>query len=285
MTNPVRRPLLRYHGGKWNLAPWIISHFPAHRVYVEPFGGAASVLLRKPRAYAEIWNDLDQEVVNLFRVLRDPLMAEQLRAHLELTPFAREEFEQSYERATDPVEQARRMIARSYQGFGSAAATRETTGFRAASRRSGTIPAHDWDNYPKQLGFAIRRLKSVVIENRPAVDLIQIHDGDDTLFYVDPPYVHTTRGRRRTSSDTHSARFAYNHEMTDEDHSALAEVLHQAAGAVVLSGYPSVLYEDLYGDWTKVERTALADGARKRTEALWLNQKASSGIQMDLLER
>ena len=185
MTNPVRRPLLRYHGGKWNLAPWIISHFPAHRVYVEPFGGAASVLLRKPRAYAEIWNDLDQEVVNLFRVLRDPLMAEQLRAHLELTPFAREEFEQSYERATDPVEQARRMIARSYQGFGSAAATRETTGFRAASRRSGTIPAHDWDNYPKQLGFAIRRLKSVVIENRPAVDLIQIHDGDDTLLERD----------------------------------------------------------------------------------------------------
>lgn len=121
-----RRPVLRYHGGKWRLAPWICAHFPAHRLYVEPFGGAASVLLRKPRSYGEIYNDLDGEIVNVFRVLRDNGHA--LRAALELTPFAREEFAESYMPHSDPIEQARRTIVRSFQGFGSAAVCGE--GFR-----------------------------------------------------------------------------------------------------------------------------------------------------------
>jgi len=108
------RPVLRYHGGKWRLASWIISHFPPHRVYVEPFGGAASVLLRKPRSYAEVYNDMDGEIVNVFRVLRDPARARELERVLRLTPFAREEFELSYIRDEDPIEQARRTIVRAF---------------------------------------------------------------------------------------------------------------------------------------------------------------------------
>ncbi|MFG8489773.1 DNA adenine methylase, partial [Pseudomonas aeruginosa] len=100
----VRRPILRYHGGKWKLAPWIIQHLAPHHTYVEPFGGAASVLLRKARSYAEIYNDLDGDVVNLFRVARDH--GEELRQALALTPFAREEFEASYVETTDPLERA-----------------------------------------------------------------------------------------------------------------------------------------------------------------------------------
>src|SRR3954470_24963100 len=101
------RPALRYHGGKWKIAPWIISHFPPHRIYVEPFGGAASVLLRKHRAYAEVYNDLDDWAVNLFRLLGDEQSAERLRRLLELTPFARTEFEcgrELGEASGDPIE-------------------------------------------------------------------------------------------------------------------------------------------------------------------------------------
>ena len=279
MTESVRRPVLRYHGGKWNLAPWIIAHFPAHRVYVEPFGGVASVLLRKPRAYAEIWNDVDDQIANLFRVLRDSELSDRLGEQIRLTPFARSEFQSSFERADCPVEWARRTIVRSYMGHGTTAIARETVGFRGdAGRDRGTTPAQDWANYPKRLAHIVNRLRGVTIECRPAVQVLQRHDGHDTLHYVDPPYVNAARSSLRKGRK-------YNHELTDEDHSELANVLHEVDGAVVLSGYPSVLYQDLYGDWTKVERTALADGARKRTEVLWLNEKASSGIQMDLLEK
>jgi len=111
------RPLLRYHGGKWILAPWIIKHFPSnHRVYCEPFGGAASVLLQKRPCYAEIYNDLDSEVVNLFCIVRD--RGSELREALRYTPFSRIEFELSYETTDDEFERARRMVVRSFMGFG-----------------------------------------------------------------------------------------------------------------------------------------------------------------------
>lgn len=261
------RPIVRYHGGKWLLAPWIISHFPPHRVYVEPFGGAASVLLRKQRSYGEIYNDLDGEIVNVFRVARD--RGDELRRALELTPFARSEFVDSYIPADDPLEQARRTILRSFQGFGSAAVCGETSGFRANSNRSGTTPAHDWRNYADAFGTLVERLRGVVIENRDAIEVMRAHDSPDTLHYVDPPYVHATRSGKVRSTVT---RKSYKHEMTDDQHEALADALYSLRGAVVLSGYRSELYDSLYAGWRKVERHALADGAEKRIEVLWLSQ-------------
>lgn len=130
-----RRPALRYHGGKWRLAPWIIDHLPAHRIYVEPLGGAASVLLRKPRSYAEIYNDLDDEVVTFFEVLRDPGQSAELQQRLRLTPFARAEFEAAYEPAGDPVERSRRLLIQSFMGFGSSRRTASTTSRRRHGRR------------------------------------------------------------------------------------------------------------------------------------------------------
>lgn len=269
-TSPTR-PLLRWHGGKWLLAPWIISHFPKHRVYVEPFGGAGSVLMRKPRSYAEIWNDLDDGVVNLFRILRSDQAHELLR-RVRLTPFARTEFDDtSGPLPLDPLEKARHLIVRSFMGFGSNAHGR-ATGFRANSNRSGTAPAHDWTNYPDALRLVIERLAGVVIENRDAKKVMATHDGADTLHYVDPPYVWSTRGDDRPD---------YVHELEDADHEELLAFLTGLTGMVVLSGYPSHLYDFALPGWRRVEREALADGARKRTEVLWINPQAVAAFDRD----
>lgn len=254
------RPALRWHGGKWLLAPWIIGHFPAHRCYVEPFGGGASVLLRKPRSYAEVYNDLDGEVVNLFKVAREN--GDALVEALRKTPFARSEFELSYQPTADELEQARRTVVRSFMGFGSNAHN-QATGFRSNSNRSGTTPAKDWRNYPDALAIIVDRLQGVVIENRNAADCMLQHDSDNTLHYVDPPYLPETRDK---GSD-------YRFEMTAADHESLAAVLHSLKGPVVLSGYRSELYNDLYGDWQCMERAANADGARKRIECLWISKE------------
>lgn len=264
--NPTR-PVLRWHGGKWILAPWIISHFPSHRIYTEVYGGAASVLLRKPRSYSEVYNDMNGDVVNLFRVLQNADQAKELERLMRLTPFAREEFEKSYEIATDPMQRAKNLIILSFMGFGSVAVNRQkTTGFRANSARSGTTPAHDWRNYPESMAATIERLRGVVIENRPALEVLRQHDSVDTLHFVDPPYLHSTRKKGQMNN--------YTHEMTEADHRELAAALGAMGGGVVLSGYPSQIYEELYSGWHRVERPALADGARARTEVLWINEKA-----------
>ncbi len=260
------RPLVRYHGGKWKLAPWIISHFPKHRTYVEPFGGGGNVLLRKSRTYAEIYNDLDGEIVNLFRVARD--RGAELQEALRLTPFARAEYALAWEPTECEMERARRIVMRAFMGFGSAAASKDraalrwtpTTGFRANSHRSGTTPAHDWMNYPDAFSAIIDRLQGVVIENRDARLVMASHDDAGALHYVDPPYVAATR----------DAGGDYRHEMTDSDHRNLAEFLSSLKGGVIVSGYPSDLYDEIFEGWHQVERAAHADGARARTECLWM---------------
>lgn len=279
MTNSIpTRPALRYHGGKWKLAPWLLQFFPPHRVYTEPFGGGASVLLRKPRSYGEIYNDLDGQVVNVFRMLRD--QGEEVRRLLTLTPFSRDEFKLSYEPVSEPIEQARRTIARSFMGFGSAAATGENSGFRANSNRSGTTPAHDWANLSDALPLLVERLRGVVIENRDALDLMAHHDAPTTLHYCDPPYVHSTRSGkvRGAVSQGRASGKAYRHELDDDGHRRFAEVVHELDGMVVVSGYSCELYEALFGAWERFERAAFADGARKRTEILWLNPACSAAL-------
>lgn len=258
----VTRPALRYHGGKFRLAPWIIQHLPPHRCYVEPFGGGASVLLSKPRAYAEVYNDLDGEVVNLFRVARDH--SDALVRAIELTPFSRKEFEQAYEPTDDPIEGARRTAVRSFMGFGSAGVTKQVTGFRANTTRAYTTPATDWRNFPDALRAVIERLRGVVIENRDAVDAMRHHDGEHTVHYVDPPYVLETRHFRGRSP-------SYRHEMTDEQHQRLALALAELRGMVVISGYRCALYDALFVDWQRVDIATRADGAKRRIESLWLS--------------
>lgn len=269
------RPVLRYHGGKFRLAPWILQFFPPHEVYVEPFGGAASVLLQKPRAHAEVYNDIAGEIVNVFRVLRDPAQAGRLASMMELTPFARTEFELSYQPSDDPVEQARRTIARSFMGHGGGAVyTKHATGFRTGVRGSrNQSAATDLVSWPAEVPAFVERLRGVSIESRDALYLMARTDGPGTLFYVDPPYPHSTRGNAR------GVRQKYAQELTDDDHRRLAGVLQDLQGMVVLSGYPCELYDrELFSGWERHECAALADGGRKRMEVVWLNPACSAAL-------
>ena len=269
---------MRYHGGKYRLAQWVLGFFPAHRIYVEPFGGAASVLLAKPRSFAEVYNDLDEDVVNVFRVLRNPRQATRLRALLELTPWSRREFFGAYEHHPDPVERARRAIVRAFMAHGSTCRRANRTGFRAKNYRRNQTGAADWSTYPNALASFTERLRRVTIEARPANEIIRQQDTTDTLFYVDPPYVLGTRAVRCQSDRDR----AYVHDLDDDGHRALADVLHSVAGTVVLSGYPCPLYdEELYADWERHERPHLADGARPRTEVVWLNPACSRALERD----
>lgn len=253
------------------LAPWIIGHFPPHRYYTEAYGGAASVLLRKRACEVEVYNDLDQNVVNLMRILRDDAKAAKLLKLVRLTPFARDEFEQTYQKpAADALERARLFIVRSFFGFGSASCTEPyRTGFRAGGVQCGAHAVKDWVGYPDALLAVIERIRGIVIENLPALQVIEKHDTPETLHYVDPPYLHSTRKKWQNRN--------YKHEMTDADHRDLASLLKRVRGGVVLSGYSSTLYDELYKGWHRVERAALADGARKRTEILWINKAAHRG--------
>lgn len=269
------RPVLRWHGGKWLLAPWIIDHFGKHRIYVEPFGGAWSVGFRKPRAKAEVWNDLDSELVNLFSVLRSSRAGE-LVDGLRLTPFARDEFLAAYQSSPDPVDRARKLIIRAFMGHGSDGASGQyRTGFRANSNRSGSTPAVDWINLPDSLELAIARLRGVVIENRPASEVMLKHDSPNTLHYIDPPYLHATRSRSNRRTDNGGV---YRHELSDEQHLELLDVLQSLEGMVILSGYPSEVYDSVLADWTRIERAAFKDGAAPSVEVLWLNPAAASAM-------
>jgi len=282
----ISRPVMRYHGGKFRLAPWIVSFFPEHSLYVEPFGGAASCLLHKPRVHCEVYNDINEEIVNVFRVLREPAQAASLARAIELTPFARSEFEKAYEPCNDPIEQARRTICRSFMGFGSGAAfAKHSTGFRTGVRGERTqSAAADLLSWPSEVPAFVERLRGVTIESRDALDLMARTDGPRTLFYVDPPYPHGTRSR----GSTKGVRQKYARELTDDDHRRLAEVLVGLQGMVVLSGYPCALYDhELFPGWERHERVALADGARQRTEVVWLNAACSSSLrsgQRDLFD-
>lgn len=250
------RPAFRYHGGKWRIAPWVIAHLPAHKTYVEPFGGAMSVLLRKDRSYAEVYNDLDGEIVNFFRVAREH--GKEFQDLLRLTPYAREEFLAAYEPTDDPIERARRTIIRASMGFSSVGIMRKT-GFRSNTKRQHTTPVMDWTSYERAFPGIVDRLRGVIIEHKDAISVMRDHDDPDTLFYVDPPYVHSTRSAKE-----------YKYEMDDQAHRDLAAFLNEVKGKVVVSGYHSDLYEEIYSGWKKVEKEAMSDGAGKRVEVLWI---------------
>lgn len=263
----IKAPAMRYHGGKFRLAPWIIEHIPKHTCYVEPFGGAASVLLRKPRSYAEVYNDLDGEVVNLFRVLRDPLDNHRLRTLCALTPFSRDEFNAAYTPTENPIERARRMVVRACMGFGSAAGIGGQSGFRSDSKRKYATAAHLWAKYPDNLAAVGQWFEGIIIENKPAIDVILRHDAPTTVFFVDPPYLPETRVKGN--------RY-YQYEMSNDEHLTLLKELLNVSGMVLLSGYDSALYNDTLTGWrkeTKESRISAGRGTKVRTECLWISPR------------
>lgn len=258
---------MRYHGGKFRLAPWVMGFFPPHDTYVEPFGGAGGVLMHKPRSTSEVYNDLDGDIVNVFRVLQCPEKSAELQRLLAVTPYARDEFNLAYEPTDNPVEQARRTLIRAQMGFGSAGASKGKTGFRIDSGRKYATAMQLWADYHQQVDVFTDRLAGVLLENRNAIEVIANHDRPETLFYVDPPYVHSSR------VNVGSNRY-YRQEMTDDDHAELVATLLDVQGLVVLSGYENPIYNGLLTDWTQHKtqaRIAANRGVGLRTEVVWLN--------------
>ncbi|SEP43306.1 DNA adenine methylase [Nitrosovibrio sp. Nv6] len=277
ITEDVEKPIMRYHGGKFRIANWVISHFPDHQIYCEPFGGAASVLMRKVRSDGEIYNDLDGDMVNVMEVLRDEAMREDLAEALVFTLYSRDVFNQAWEPASCPVERARRTFIRAEMGFGSAGATKGATGFRIDTGRESATAMKIWERVPQSLQAFGMRLAGVLIENRPALKVLRNHDTPETLFYVDPPYIHSTR-------KIGSSRY-YRHEMSDGQHSELLDVLLDLKGMVIVSGYPNGLYDQKLKGWRREETTARMAanrGTGTRTEVLWISPNCDTG-QVSLL--
>jgi DNA adenine methylase len=244
---------------------------PEHRVYIEPFGGAASVLLRKQRAPVEIYNDIDSEIVNLFRVARD--RGQELKRALELTPFSREEFNLSWDFSEDSLEQARRTVIRSCLGRDSASATMaRKSSFRVYSGPKRAPTTSDWDSYPQALDAIIERLRRVAIENTEASKVMLAHDFVDTLHYVDPPYIAAKRDRG----------LDYRYELSDEQHEELIKLLLSLNGMVLLSGYDSELYNDMLTGWQKVTADFVAQSGEFRTEVLWISPSAQDAAQRQI---
>ncbi|EAU5657267.1 DNA adenine methylase [Salmonella enterica] len=270
MSFAIKHPVIRYHGGKFRMATWIISHFPAHRCYVEPFGGVASVLLKKEPSESEVYNDLDGDVVNLFRVLRNPEVSQALITACALTPYSREEFTHAYGHSDDPVERARRLVVRATMGFGSAGATKGRTGFRLDTRRNSATVQAVWARQPDNLAAVASRFAGVLVENRDAIQRMRDHDVPSTLHFVDPPYVHDTRVQVSKNS-------AYRFELTDDEHRQLLSALKSLSGMVIVCGYNSELYNDALSGWKRVTKTTSANGRAgsvQRTECLWINPAA-----------
>ena len=269
----VTRTALRFYGGKAALAEWIIRHFPSHQAYLEPFGGGASVLLRKAPAPLETYNDLDGSVVAFFRCLRDT--PEALIRAITLTPFARAEVAAADLAAADlsDVERARRVYVRSWQTI-HGMPNSESSGWRCehtvqdgGGHSEGYPNVRAWaDTEP--LWSIARRLRRVQIEQQDAFTCLARYDHAGCLIFADPPYVTGTRGARW-------AKVGYVHEFSDDDHHRLAAVLRGVAGMVVLCGYRSALYDELYDDWHRFERVARRQSRAVATECLWLSPRAA----------
>lgn len=256
-------PVLRYVGAKWKIADWLIGMFPEHESYVEPFSGSAAIYLRKPRASISVLNDLSEDVVNFYRVLREQPNA--LIHAIELTPFSRREYDLSYAPADEPLEKARRFYVRCWQAFGSSGGRK--TGWRwQRNTHRGTSTTREWSR-TEGLWYAAEAFKDAQIECRPAIEIIKDYDTPRAFFYVDPPYVYSAR------SD--GGRLRYTHEMNDNDHRDLANVLQQIKGTAIVSGYDCQLYDELFAGWHKCHKTTTTNGNNTATETVWLHPRLS----------
>jgi len=253
---------LNWFGSKSRLAPKIVEHFPPHRTYAEPFGGSAAVLFAKQPSKIEIYNDIDGELVNFFRVLRDADFCAKLHHAAERTPYARAEFELAKESSNDPVESARRFLVRHRMSFGG---NGQDWCYSVATSRRGTAAAvRRWRWGVESLPIIHERLKNVQIECADWRGVLSRFDGSDTLFFLDPPYHPETR-----------VSGLYRYELTHDDHRELIAYLLAVRGMVVLSGYSHETYSVLErAGWARIDYptcTHVSGSLIRRVESLWLS--------------
>lgn len=270
-TVGVSNAVIKYPGAKWGVAPWVISHFPEHRSYLEPFFGSGAVLFTKSRSAIETVNDIDGDVVNLFDWIRsDP---EKLAHAIRFTPYARDEYDRAWaaqHTETDSFRRAVNFYIRMMMGHGFRT-TGEKVGWKNdVQGREAAYAAKCWAKTPEVIIQAAERLRGVQIENRPAVELIRRFNYPNVLIYADPPYMLGTRQNRKQ----------YRHEMTDDDHMELLEAIKAHRGPAIISGYDSDLYNRELKGWYKDGRTSFTQTASRRREILWMNFEPAA--QMDM---
>lgn len=256
-----------WYGGKYSHLDWLLPLLPECHHYCEPFGGSGAVLLNRPPSPVETYNDLDGEVVNFFRQLRD--QKESLLEAIALTPFSREEFYIACTPPSEPpsdLERARRFFVRARQvrtGLAQTASLGRWANCRNTSRAGMSGVVSRWLGSVEGLADIAERLLRVQIENRPALEVIRLYDGPETLFYCDPPYPHQSRGDSK----------AYGYEMTDAEHVELAACLSSVKGRVAVSGYDCPLYRDLFKAWRMVAAPAKQCHSvkKQRAEVVWMN--------------
>lgn len=264
------KAIVKYPGGKWRIAKWIISFFPDYHSYLEPFFGSGAVLFNKPRSNIETVNDLDGNVVNLFEwIRRDP---ERLAHEIYFTPYARRIFEGTYYREPEnSLKQAVSFCIRLNMGYGFRT-NGERVGWKSDIQgRERNYDAKDWCSLPERLLQASERLRGVQIENRPAVEVIRKFNHPNVLIYADPPYVLNTRRRKQ-----------YRCEMDDKEHEELLDALLAHKGPVLISGYENELYQDRLCMWRKETTENCCQSTEKRTEVLWMNFEAGRQLSLEL---
>lgn len=264
------KAVMKYPGAKWSMAYWIISKFPAHRSYLEPFFGSGAVLFSKPRSDIETVNDLDGEVVNLFQwIRRDP---ERLANEIRWTPYARDVYEGAFAGMKTEQDSFRRAVnyyTYMMMGYGFRTNGNKTGWKIDLQGREKAYAANMWCNAPDRIMQAAERLRGVQIENRPAVQLIRRFNFPNVLIYADPPYLMETRFGE-----------LYRMEMTEQDHLELLECLLQHKGPVLLSGYRSEIYCETLKGWNMETITVRNQRADAAEECLWMNFEPPMQMQM-----
>lgn len=251
------RTVIPYYGGKARLAKKIAALMPEHRFYAEPYSGSAAVLLAKEPAEREVINDVDGRLVNFWRVLRDN--PQELTYKLLMTPYAEDEVVRARELSKDPVEDARRyfvLCTQTYNGGGTKASS-----WSLSLTEGGWAPS-SFNNSAMRLHALAERMQHVAIAKRDAFQIIKQFDRTDAVIYCDPPYV----------VDSRSGGEAYRHEQDDSHHRELAKLLADSKATVLVSGYRSPLYEDIFGNWEAHEfethKTSASTKDKKKPKAV-----------------
>lgn len=257
---------LKYPGGKVKISSWVISFFPRHKIYVEPFGGAAGVLLNKTSSPLEVYNDLNSDLVNFFRVLRDKEKAAELIRRLKLTPYAREEYYSCYSMPEgDDIERARALVCRAGMGIGIRGVVSESRCGFAADGKKIRKNAQVFVNHVKIMSEIAERFRSVVIEHKDALELIPHYDSPDTLWYLDPPY---------------NCGYSFRYR-AGVDQKAMLGAFKNVSGYVVLSGYENRLYADELAGWHMETRPHYNFANRRTKECLWISPRTWEALQRE----
>lgn len=265
------KSVIKYPGSKWNIAPQLVELIPEHHSYVEPFFGSGAVLFNKPVSDIETVNDMDSDVVNLFRCIQKD--SERLARLVMTTPFSREEYERQFEGCTSTLyasnfQRAAGFLIKCWQGHGF-----RTNGYKVGWKndvvgREKAYALWNWYRLPDWIIDITERLRKVQIENRPALEVIERFNYSQVFMYLDPPYMLGTRSGKQ-----------YMHEMTDAEHEELLQMILQSRAKIMISGYETDMYNDYLSGWEKRQFSSCAEHGKPRVETVWMNYKAD--LQMN----